>query len=81
MTVPAAVLDARPMPKAGWSLETEREKLAQPVTRHGRSIDERVARITWTAKTPGDVLSSEHYDEFVLVAQLPAAARARCDGR
>jgi uncharacterized protein YcnI len=31
-------------------------------------------RITWTAKTQGDVLASEHYDEFVLVARMPAQA-------
>ena len=74
VAVPAGVLDARPMPKAGWSLEIQREKLAEPVTRQGRPVTERVVRVTWTARTAGDALPSEQYDEFVLVAALPAEA-------
>lgn len=74
VTLPAAVLEARPMPKPGWSLEIQREKLAQPVARQGRPVNERVARITWTARTPTDALPSDQYDEFVLVATLPAQA-------
>ncbi|WP_427914324.1 YcnI family protein [Ramlibacter sp. MMS24-I3-19] len=76
VTVPSGVLDARPMPKAGWSLEIQREKLAEPVERQGRTISERVARITWTARTPADALPSDQYDEFVLMAALPAQAGA-----
>lgn len=74
VTPPAGVLEARPMPKAGWSLEIQREKLAEPVTRQGRTVNERVARITWTVKTPADALPSDQYDEFVLMAALPAQA-------
>ncbi|HEY1227811.1 MAG TPA: YcnI family protein [Ramlibacter sp.] len=74
VTPPAGVLDARPMPKPGWSLEIQREKLAEPVMRQGRAVNERVARITWTAKTPADALPSEQYDEFVVMAALPAQA-------
>ena len=69
--IPAGVRGARPMPKAGWALDIQREKLAQPYTNHGRSVTEDVVRITWTAKTQGDMLASAHYDEFVLVAQMP----------
>jgi len=72
VTVPAGVLEARPMPKPGWSVEIQREKLAQPVSRQGRTVAERVARITWTARTGADALPSDQYDEFVLMAQLPA---------
>jgi uncharacterized protein YcnI len=71
VTLPVGVIEARPMPKPGWSLEIQREKLAQPVARDGRTIAERVARITWTARTAGDALPSDQYDEFVLMAQLP----------
>ena len=74
VTLPQGVLEARPMPKAGWSLDIQREKLAEPVTRQGRTLAERVARITWTARTAADALSSDQYDEFVLLAQLPAEA-------
>lgn len=72
--IPAGVRGARPMPKAGWSLEVSREKLAQPYTSHGRSIGEDTVRIRWTAKTEADMLPSGFYDEFVLVGTLPAQA-------
>lgn len=72
--IPAGMRGARPMPKAGWTLDVQREKLAQPYTSHGRSITEDVVRITWTAKTPEDMLPNAHYDEFVLVAQAPEQA-------
>lgn len=69
--IPAGVRGARPMPKPGWTLEVQREKLAQPYTSHGRSITDDVVRITWTAKTAEDMLPNAHYDEFVLVATTP----------
>lgn len=70
--IPVGVRGARPMPKPGWALEVQREKLAEPYLRHGRSITEDVVRVTWTAKTSEDMLAGAHYDEFVLVATLPA---------
>ncbi len=72
--MPAGVRGARPMPKAGWALEVTREPLAQPYTSHGRRVSEDTTRIRWTAKTEADMLASGHYDEFVLVATLPAQA-------
>ena len=74
VTVPAGVQGAKPMPKAGWTLEVTREKLAQPRQDHGKAITEEVARISWTAKTPADYLQDDWYDEFVLQAKLPARA-------
>ena len=72
--IPAGVRGAKPMPKPGWQLEVQREPLAQPYTRHGRTITEDTTRIRWSAKTEADQLPSQHYDEFVLVATLPAQA-------
>lgn len=72
--IPAGMRGARPMPKPGWTLDVQREKLAQPYASHGRSITEDVVRITWTAKTEQDMLPATHYDEFVLVAQSPDKA-------
>ncbi len=72
--IPAGMRSARPMPKAGWTLDVVRDKLAQPYMNHGRSVTEDVVRITWTAKTEQDMLRSAHYDEFVLVAQAPQQA-------
>jgi uncharacterized protein YcnI len=63
--IPAGVRGAHPMPKAGWQLAIDRA--AGTSTQPGD-----VVRITWTAKTPADVLPSAHYDEFVVVAGLPA---------
>ena len=72
--IPTGMRGARPMPKPGWTLEVERAKLATPYASHGRTIADDVARVTWTAKTPADMLPGTHYDEFVLVAQTPAEA-------
>jgi len=72
--IPAGVRGAHPMPKPGWQLTVERAPLPQPETSHGRTVTEDVARITWTARSREDTLASAHYDEFVLVAKLPAQA-------
>ena len=74
ITIPAGVQGAKPMPKAGWSLEVTRTKLAQPVLDHGKTVTEDVSRISWTAKTPADYLQNNWYDEFVLRAKLPDKA-------
>ncbi|MBA2963006.1 MULTISPECIES: YcnI family protein [Ramlibacter] len=74
VAIPAGVAGARPMPKPGWTVEIQREKLAQPFTSHGRTVTEDVTRITWTARSAADALPSDQYDEFVLVAQLPGRA-------
>jgi len=57
--VPAAMQGAKPMPKPGWRIAIEK-------------TGAKVTRITWTASTDEDKLSSEHYDEFVVVARTPA---------
>ncbi|MFN9726365.1 YcnI family protein [Acidovorax sp.] len=72
--IPAGMRGARPMPKPGWTLEVQRDTLAQPYTSHGRTITDDVVRVTWTAKTADDMLPHAHYDEFVLVATTPAQA-------
>ena len=74
VTVPPGVQSAKPIPKAGWVLDITREKLAQPITDHGRTVTETVSRITWTAKTPGDYLQNDWFDEFALQAKLPSNA-------
>ena len=59
--IPAGVRGAQPMPKPGWRLEVERSGAE-------------ATRVTWTARTPEDALPDAYYDEFVLVAKLPAQA-------
>lgn len=72
--IPAGVRGAHPMPKPGWQLLVERAPLPQPETSHGRTVTDNVVRVTWTARTREDMLASAHYDEFVLLATLPAEA-------
>ncbi len=60
------VLNARPMPKPGWTLEIERRALAQPYELHGRRVADSVAEIRWR----GGPLENAHYDEFVIAAKL-----------
>ncbi|AEG94757.1 YcnI family copper-binding membrane protein [Ramlibacter tataouinensis] len=74
--IPAGVRGARPMPKPGWTLEIVRDKLAQPETYHGRAVTDDVVRVTWTANGPQDMLSADHFDEFVLAARMPQQAGA-----
>lgn len=70
--IPQGVRGAHPMPKPGWQLTLERAALPQPETNHGRTVTDDVVRVTWTARGREDALASAHYDEFVLVARLPA---------
>lgn len=72
--IPPGVRAARPFAKAGWSIAIDRASLADPYTRHGRTVTEDVARITWTARADQDMLDSSVTDDFSLIATLPSAA-------
>lgn len=72
--IPAGVRGARAMPKPGWTLEVQRDKLDQPYMSHGHRVTEDTTRIRWTARTEADMLPSDQYDEFVLVGTLPQQA-------
>lgn len=65
MPEPMAVV--KPMPKTGWQLSTQSAPLAVPMSLHGRPIAEAVSRVLWK----GGPLADGHYDEFVLLLQLP----------
>lgn len=60
------LLNARPSPKAGWTIDIERRPLAQPYELHGRRVADSVAEIRWR----GGPLANAHYDEFVIAAKL-----------
>jgi periplasmic copper chaperone A len=67
VTLPEAVLQARPMPKPGWTLAITRAPLEVPLDNgHGGKLTERVAEIAWT----GGPLEDSHYDEFVVQLRL-----------
>ena len=65
--IPDGVRGAKPMPKAGWTIERRLEKLAQPYDSHGKTVTEDVVAITWR----GGPLPDAHFDEFALQMQLP----------
>jgi periplasmic copper chaperone A len=70
--IPEGVIAVKPMPKAGWQLDTVKGPYARTYPYyHGAKLSEGVKEIVWTGK-----LADEHYDEFVfsgfLAADLPA---------
>jgi len=67
--IPAAILTARPQPKAGWTLEIEREPLAAPVKGDGGElVTTRAKAFIWRGRLPDD-----QFDEFGISAKLPPA--------
>jgi uncharacterized protein YcnI len=68
VNIPNGVRGARPMAKPGWRIEIERARIDPPYDSHGRTVTEDVAQIRFV----GGPLPDGHYDEFALVAQLPA---------
>jgi len=75
VALPADFRDAKPMPKAGWTLSTRRAPLAQPYDNHGRTVSEDVVEVTWKAASREAWLADAHYDEFTLRGQLPGTAQ------
>jgi uncharacterized protein YcnI len=63
--IPEGVIDAKPMPKAGWTLETSRAPYARTYQLHGRPLSEGVTEIVWSGS-----LDDGHYDEFVFQARI-----------
>lgn len=84
--IPEGVIAVKPMPKAGWKLETVKGKYEKTYENHGSQVSEGVKEVVWS----GGELLDEHYDEFVfrgtLTAGLPAGemlyfpAIQECDG-
>jgi uncharacterized protein YcnI len=69
--IPEGVIGVKPMPKPGWKVEIIKGKLAKPYDDHGKSISEGVTEVVWS----GGNLPDEHYDEFVLRANLTHALK------
>ena len=64
ITIPEGVINVKPMPKAGWTLETVTGPYAKTYQYHGPR-SEGVKEITWTGK-----LLDTHYDEFVFRGRI-----------
>ena len=63
--IPEGVIAVKPMPKAGWVLETVKGPYARVVDDHGNPVAEGIKEVSWTGR-----LLNEHYDEFVFRARL-----------
>jgi uncharacterized protein YcnI len=59
--IPEGFYNVKPMPKAGWTLETVTGPYAKPYDNHGTQLSEGVTEIVWKDGN----LPNEWYDEFV----------------
>ena len=60
--IPEGVIGVKPMPKAGWNLETVKGKYAAEYDYHGSKLSEGVKEVVWS----GGKLTDDNYDEFVV---------------
>lgn len=65
MRIPGGVVGVKPMPKAGWELDTTKAKYDKPYALYHGSVTEGAREVMWTGH-----LSDENYDEFVLSTYL-----------
>lgn len=65
VAIPDGFYNVKPMPKAGWTLETVTGAYAKPFENHGTTVTEGVREIVWTGE-----LADAHYDEFVFRGSL-----------
>lgn len=61
--IPEGFFNVKPMPKAGWTLETTKGPYAATYVNHGTEVTEGVKEIVWKDGN----LPNEWYDEFVFV--------------
>ncbi|MGE3621313.1 MAG: YcnI family protein [Acidimicrobiia bacterium] len=75
--VPEGIVNASPFAHPGWTVTTEKEQLAEPVTSgHGDPVTERVSVITFTAQ-PGNELPNGVRDTFTVNFTAPDAVGER----
>ncbi|MBP1805919.1 YcnI family protein [Rubellimicrobium aerolatum] len=71
--IPDGVVNVKPMPKPGWTLETVVGSYAEPAVLHGETVTEGVREVVWS----GGALPDEWFDEFVIRAVLPEGETGR----
>lgn len=69
--VPDGMIAVKPMPKAGWALETVVEPYDEAYDYYGNSLTEGVREIVWSGE-----LADGHYDEFVFRGRITDATEA-----
>jgi uncharacterized protein YcnI len=60
--IPEGVIGVKPMPKAGWNVESIKGKYAAEYDFHGAKLSEGVKEVVWS----GGRLPDDNYDEFVI---------------
>jgi periplasmic copper chaperone A len=63
--IPEGVIAVKPMPKAGWTLETVNGDFANSYEVHGKPVTSGVKEIIWTGS-----LEDAHFDQFVFQARI-----------
>lgn len=63
--IPEGLVAVKPMPKAGWQLDTVSGPYAKPHDNYGSALTEGVTEISWTGNLP-----DAYYDEFVFRGSL-----------
>jgi periplasmic copper chaperone A len=63
--IPEGMFAVKPMPKAGWTLETVTGPYARSYDSYGTPVSEGVTEIVWTGELP-----DAFYDEFVFRGQI-----------
>ena len=74
--VPAGFQGAKPQPKTGWVVATQKTKLAKPYNSHGKAVTHDVVELHWTAAHKDAVLPDDQFDEFAFMGRLPDQAGA-----
>lgn len=66
--IPEGIIAVKPMPKAGWTLETVKGPYAKGYAYFGSTLTEGVQEIVWSGELP-----DEHYDEFIFRGRVTDA--------
>lgn len=66
--IPEGIIAVKPMPKAGWKLETTKGSYVKAYHLHSEAVSEGVTDIVWTGS-----LDDGHYDEFVFQVRFTDA--------
>lgn len=69
--IPEGVISVKPMPKAGWTLETVKGKYAAEYDYFGNKQSEGVKEVAWS----GGKLADDNYDEFVIATYLTSGLK------
>lgn len=72
VVIPEGIIGVKPVPKAGWTVETVKGPYAKAYEHYHGKVAEGVKQIVWR----GGPLLDEHYDEFIFVGFVSDAFKA-----